>query len=191
MYIKSIVLEGFKSYGNRVEVQGFDPEFNAITGLNGTGKSNILDSICFVLGITNLSHVIITLCQKSTSRNAALFKVRAGSLQDLVYKSGQAGINKASVSITFDNRDKDQSPIGYENHEEITISRHVVIGAKNKYLINGLSVQNKRVTDLFCSVQLNVNNPHFLIMQGRITKVLNMKPPEVEQTCFCAIGVKL
>lgn len=57
MYIKSIVLDGFKSYGNRVEITGFDPEFNAITGLNGTGKSNILDSICFVLGITNLSNV--------------------------------------------------------------------------------------------------------------------------------------
>lgn len=53
------------------------------------------------------------------------------------------------------------------------------MGGKNKYLINGINVQNKRVSDLFCSVQLNVNNPHFLIMQGRITKVLNMKPPEV------------
>lgn len=59
MHIKSIVLDGFKSYGNRVEITGFDPEFNAITGLNGTGKSNILDSICFVLGITNLSNVSI------------------------------------------------------------------------------------------------------------------------------------
>jgi structural maintenance of chromosome 2 len=38
---------------------------------------------------------------------------------------------------------------------------------------------NNRVGDLFQSVQLNVNNPHFLIMQGRITKVLNMKPPQV------------
>lgn len=57
MHIKSIVLDGFKSYGNRVEITGFDPQFNAITGLNGTGKSNILDSICFVLGITNLSNV--------------------------------------------------------------------------------------------------------------------------------------
>jgi structural maintenance of chromosome 2 len=54
-----------------------------------------------------------------------------------------------------------------------------VTGGKNKYLINGSNVQNNRVKDLFCSVQLNVNNPHFLIMQGRITKVLNMKPPEV------------
>lgn len=57
MYIKSIVLEGFKSYAQRTEVRGFDPLFNAITGLNGSGKSNILDSICFLLGITNLSQV--------------------------------------------------------------------------------------------------------------------------------------
>ena len=57
MYIKSIVLEGFKSYAQRTEVNGFDPLFNAITGLNGSGKSNILDSICFLLGISNLSQV--------------------------------------------------------------------------------------------------------------------------------------
>lgn len=59
MHIKSIVLDGFKSYGQRTEINGFDPEFNAITGLNGTGKSNILDSICFVLGITQLSNVSV------------------------------------------------------------------------------------------------------------------------------------
>jgi structural maintenance of chromosome 2 len=47
----------------------------------------------------------------------------------------------------------------------------VVMGGKNKYLINGSNVQNNRVQDFFRSVQLNVNNPHFLIMQGRITKV--------------------
>ncbi|XP_031327972.1 structural maintenance of chromosomes protein 2-like [Photinus pyralis] len=161
MYIKSIVLDGFKSYGQRTEIHGFDREFNAITGLNGTGKSNILDSICFVLGISNLS------------------QVRAGNLQDLIYRSGQAGVTKATVSITFDNRNSQQSPPGFEDYEEITISRQVAMGGKNKYLLNGSVVQNKRIQDLFCSVQLNVNNPHFLIMQGRITKVLNMKPPEV------------
>ena len=57
MHVKSVVIDGFKSYGNRVEINGFDPQFNAITGLNGTGKSNILDAICFVLGISNLSQV--------------------------------------------------------------------------------------------------------------------------------------
>lgn len=57
MYVKKLVLDGFKSYGKRTEIEGFDPEFTAITGLNGSGKSNILDSICFVLGINNLQNV--------------------------------------------------------------------------------------------------------------------------------------
>uniref|UniRef100_A0A8C3S6I5 Structural maintenance of chromosomes protein n=1 Tax=Chelydra serpentina TaxID=8475 RepID=A0A8C3S6I5_CHESE len=148
MHIKSIILEGFKSYAQRTEVNGFDPLFNAITGLNGSGKSNILDSICFLLGISNLS------------------QVRASNLQDLVYKNGQAGIIKATVSITFDNSDKKQSPLGFEAHDEITVTRQVVIGGRNKYLINGVNANNTRVQDLFCSVGLNVNNPHFLIMQA-------------------------
>jgi structural maintenance of chromosome 2 len=68
-----------------------------------------------------------------------------------------------------------RSPLGYEHYDEVTITRQVVIGGKNKYLINGSNVQNNRVQDFFRSVQLNVNNPHFLIMQGRITKVLLAK----------------
>lgn len=59
MHIKKIDIEGFKSYGNKVTVADFDPGFNAITGLNGSGKSNILDSICFVLGIQNLAQVTL------------------------------------------------------------------------------------------------------------------------------------
>jgi hypothetical protein len=57
MYIQEIILDGFKSYAQKTVISGFDQQFNAITGLNGTGKSNILDSICFVLGISNLSQV--------------------------------------------------------------------------------------------------------------------------------------
>ena len=60
MRIEEIVLEGFKSYAIRTHISEWDPEFNAITGLNGSGKSNILDAICFVLGITNLSQVKIS-----------------------------------------------------------------------------------------------------------------------------------
>ncbi|KAL8203024.1 UNVERIFIED_CONTAM: Structural maintenance of chromosomes protein 2 [Gekko kuhli] len=173
MHIKSIVLEGFKSYAQRTEVNNFDPLFNAITGLNGSGKSNILDSICFLLGITSLS------------------QVRASNLQDLVYKNGQAGITKATVSISFDNSDKKQSPLGFENHDEITVTRQVVIGGRNKYLINGMNANSTRVQDLFCSVGLNVNNPHFLIMQGQITKVLNMKPPEILSMIEEAAGTRM
>ena len=52
MHITELILEGFKSYPVRTQISGWDPSFNAITGLNGSGKSNILDAICFVLGLT-------------------------------------------------------------------------------------------------------------------------------------------
>lgn len=173
MFLKEVIIDGFKSYATRTVVSGFDPAFNAITGLNGSGKSNVLDSICFVLGITNLS------------------QVRASSLQELVYKNGQAGIRKATVTLVFCNQDKGNSPVGYESLAEITVTRQIVVGGRNKYLINGHVAQPGRVQNLFHSVGLNVNNPHFLIMQGRITKVINMKPPEVLSMVEEAAGTKM
>ncbi|GLD91902.1 hypothetical protein PINS_up000435 [Pythium insidiosum] len=173
MHIEEIILDGFKSYATRTVISGFDPRFNAITGLNGSGKSNVLDAICFVLGITNLS------------------QVRANNLQELVYKQGQAGVTKASVTIVFNNKDTKSSPVGYEQYEEISVARQVVIGGRNKYLINGHTAQVSQVQNLFHSVQLNVNNPHFLIMQGRITKVLNMKPPEILGMIEEAAGTRM
>eukprot|EP01094_Clydonella_sp_ATCC50884_P014952 TRINITY_DN25529_c0_g1_i1.p1 TRINITY_DN25529_c0_g1~~TRINITY_DN25529_c0_g1_i1.p1 ORF type:complete len:1204 (+),score=388.83 TRINITY_DN25529_c0_g1_i1:89-3613(+) len=161
MHIKEIIIDGFKSYATRTVVSGFDKHFNAITGPNGSGKSNILDAIVFVLGINNLS------------------QVRASDLQGLVYKKGQAGITKASVTLVFDNEDKRNSPAGYEHNAEITVTRQVVINGRNKYLINGHNAQQARVHNLFHSVGLNVNKPHFLIMQGLITKVVKMKPQEI------------
>lgn len=50
---------GFKSYPARTTITGWDPSFNAITGLNGTGKSNILDAISFVLGLTDYKEVSV------------------------------------------------------------------------------------------------------------------------------------
>ena len=116
MYIKEITLDGFKSYAQQTVLSNFDPHFNAITGLNGSGKSNVLDSICFLLGISNLS------------------QVRATNLQELIYKGGNAGITRATVSITFDNMDKNQSPPGYHEYEEITITRQVFYLNWNIYL---------------------------------------------------------
>ena len=59
-------------------------------------------------------------------RAAALgAQVRANNLQELVYKQGQAGVTKASVSIVFSNTDKANSPVGYEQHDQITVTRQV------------------------------------------------------------------
>src|SRR3989338_13253 len=164
MRLKTIIVDGFKSYGGRTVIGPFDETFNAITGFNGSGKSNILDAICFVMGISTSS-------------------MRARTLQELIFKGGTSGVTKAMVSLIFDNLDKRSSPPGYEECDEITVSRGLALlgaaGLRNKYLINGRPVLQKQVDSLFHSVSLNVNNPHFLIMQGRITKVLSMKPPEV------------
>ncbi|TDZ47750.1 Structural maintenance of chromosomes protein 2 [Colletotrichum trifolii] len=173
MRVTEVIIDGFKSYAVRTVISGWDESFNSITGLNGSGKSNILDAICFVLGITNMT------------------TVRAQNLQDLIYKRGQAGVTKASVTISFDNRDKKKSPIGFEEYATINVTRQIVLGGTSKYLINGHRAQQQTVQNLFQSVQLNINNPNFLIMQGRITKVLNMKAVEILAMIEEAAGTRM
>ncbi|KAK9458146.1 P-loop containing nucleoside triphosphate hydrolase protein [Dipodascopsis uninucleata] len=173
MKLEELIIDGFKSYATRTVISNWDDEFNCITGLNGSGKSNILDAICFVLGITSMN------------------TVRAHNLQDLIYKRGQAGVTKASVTIVFDNRDTSKSPIGFERCPQISITRQIVMGGTSKYLINGHRAQQQAVQNLFQSIQLNINNPNFLIMQGRITKVLNMKPSEILAMIEEASGTRM
>lgn len=172
MKVDELIIDGFKSYQTRTVISGWDSQFNAITGLNGSGKSNILDAICFVLGI------------------AAMSTVRAANLQDLIYKRGQAGVTKASVTIVFNNHEKSKSPIGFDNCSTISITRQIILGGSSKYLINGHKAQQQTVLNLFQSVQLNINNPNFLIMQGKITKVLNMKPLEILSLIEEAAGTR-
>ncbi|KAF1980253.1 RecF/RecN/SMC protein [Bimuria novae-zelandiae CBS 107.79] len=173
MKIQELVIDGFKSYAVRTVIRGWDTTFNAINGLNGSGKSNILDAICFVLGLTNLT------------------SVRAQNLQELIYKKGNAGVTKASVTIVFDNRDKSTSPAGREGDHQISVTRTIVLGGTSKYLINGTRAQVQTVHTLFQSVQLNINNPNFLIQQGYITKVLSMKPKEILALLEEAAGTRM
>ncbi|KAF2035292.1 RecF/RecN/SMC protein [Setomelanomma holmii] len=173
MRIIELVIDGYKSYAVRTVISGWDESFNSITGLNGSGKSNILDAICFVLGINNLS------------------VVRAQNLQDLIYKRGQAGVTKASVTIVFDNRDKSKSPVGFEEHTQISVTRQIVLGGASKYLINGHRAQQQSIQNLFQSVQLNINNPNFMIAQGKVMQVLNMKAKEILAMLEEAAGTRM
>lgn len=163
MYIKSLVINGFKSFGKMVELNDFDPKLNTITGLNLTAKLNILDAIYFLLGIS---------AKKTTIRRASI-------TQNILHKSGQAGVDTATVTVTFDNTDKITSAPFYESYNEITISHEVGLDSKNIYKINGIIVTPKKVMDFFDSLQMNVNNPHFIITPDRMTEVLNMTPMEI------------
>ncbi len=117
--------------------------------------------------------------------------MRAQNQQDLIYKRGQAGVTKASVTIVFDNSDRATSPVGFENFSEITVTRQIALPNLSKYLLNGHKSQQHNVQTLFQSVQLNINNPNFLIMQGRITKVLNMRPQEILGMVEEAAGTRM
>lgn len=119
-----------------------------------------------------------------------LANVRAEKLQELVYKQGNSGVTKASVTIKFDNSNKAQSPPGYTDSDVITVCR-TIENQKSKYYVNAKIETAEKVKSLFCSVKLNVNNPHFLIMQGRVTKVINMKPPEILGLIEEAAGISL
>jgi len=173
MFIKQVILDGFKSYADRTIIEGWDPVFNAITGFNGTGKSNILDAICWVMGINKTE------------------RMRVQNQKQLIYKEGQTRVTKASVTVVFDNKDKERSPVGYQNCEQITVTRMIHVQNKGKYYVNGANAQASRVRDLFHSVSLDVNNPHFLIMQGMVTKVLNYGEKAILGMIEEAAGTKM
>jgi structural maintenance of chromosome 2 len=124
--------------------------------------------------------------------------MRAQNQQDLIYKRGQAGVTKASVTIVFDNSDRAASPPGMEDTKQITLTRQVraivshtapchsssaihyhkiALPNTTKYILNGHKTQQQNVLSLLQSVQLNINNPNFVIMQGRITKVSYVTNP--------------
>ncbi|KAH7638934.1 structural maintenance of chromosomes protein 2-like protein [Dermatophagoides farinae] len=173
MFIKKLILDGFKSYGKRVEITDFDPSFNAITGFNGSGKSNILDAICFVLGLSKLE------------------LARCHTLNDLIYKNGHAGVTTASVTMEIDNTDGKFSHSDYSNSPVIVVRREINMKNQSKYYIDGFCVTKEKLMDFFQLVSLNIQNPHFLIMQGKIVKVVSMKPTEILSMIEEAVGVSV
>lgn len=160
MHIKEIILEGFKTYQKRTVINDLDPQFNAITGLNGSGKSNILDAICFLLGLS------------------AFTRARVSNLSELIYKGGHAGVVQAQVTIIFDNSNKAMSPPGFENCSTITVSR-IIKESQSKYYLNGHTEQQSKIKNMFKAVSLNIENPYFLVQQGNISKIVNFNPKEI------------
>ena len=104
MRIEEVSIDGFKSYAKRVVVGPFDSSFNAITGLNGSGKSNILDSLCFVLGIKNLA----TVC--SDGRGFHLSAVAPHVVYSLCKRQAQRSLHVASRAHEVIAQDRTPSP---------------------------------------------------------------------------------
>eukprot|EP00796_Vickermania_ingenoplastis_P011863 gene11863-8151_t len=174
MRVKSIVLDGFKSYAHRRELADLSPHFNAITGLNGSGKSNIFDAICFVMGITNLK------------------RMRADDPRELIYRAGTTGVHAARVTIEFINDDPDTAPPGYscEEYPIITVGRQIKLGGKQQFFLNNTVSMQSRVKRFFESISLNVDNPHFMVLQGTVHKLIGMRSADMLSLIEEAVGTK-
>ncbi|KAI5134116.1 structural maintenance of chromosome 2 [Nematocida ausubeli] len=171
MFLESIEAEGFKSYGAHTVISPIDKSFTAITGLNGTGKSNILDAICFVLGV-------------DTPR-----LLRSASIKDLIFKQAKRTSGSAKVSLIFNNKEKEKGPMGYAEIDIIKLTRIITEDGKTKYLLNDHNVSTKTVTRLLQCVGLSSSKagynpngvrvekqaPYFIVMQGRVSRILSMK----------------
>lgn len=174
MRVKSIVLDGFKSYAHRREIADLSPHFNAITGLNGSGKSNIFDAVCFVMGITNLK------------------RMRAEDPRELIYRAGTTGVHAARVTIEFINDDPATAPPGYscEDCPIITVGRQIKLGGKQQFFFNNVVSMQSRVKRFFESIGLNVDSPHFMILQGTVHQLVSMRSVAILALIEEAVGTK-
>ena len=174
MRVKSISLDGFKSYAHLQELSDLHPHFNAITGYNGSGKSNIFDAICFVMGITNLK------------------KVRADDTRDLIYKAGAAGVQVARVVIEFINDDPNTAPPGYppSQYPTICVGRHTQLGGKQRYYLDQKQIEQAKLKRFFQNIGLNVDNPHFMVLQGTVHRLIGMKSADILALVEEAVGTR-
>ncbi|KMV66772.1 chromosome segregation ATPase [Encephalitozoon cuniculi EcunIII-L] len=158
MFIREIVLDGFKCYEEKVVVANLDRSFNAITGMNGSGKSNVLDGILFALGL------------ESTKA------LRANNTRELI----NAHRKECRVSVVMCNREKARSPPGYEHHDEICVSRTIDLEGRTKCYINNHLCSFSTLGKLCASMGLvSRGSLSSVVMQGHITKVLSMKSSDL------------
>ena len=167
MYLKSIEVQGFKSFANKI-VFDFHNGITGIVGPNGSGKSNVADAVRWVLGEQRVK------------------QLRGGNMQDVIFSGTELRkpLSYASVAITLDNTDH-QLPIDYQ---EVTIARKLYRSGESEYLINGSVCRLKDVNELFYDTGIGKEG-YSIIGQGQIDKILSGKPEERRELFDEAAGI--
>lgn len=167
MYLKSIEVQGFKSFANKIVFQ-FHNGITAIVGPNGSGKSNVGDAVRWVLGEQRAK------------------QLRGASMQDVIFSGteNRKPLGFAYVAITLDNSDH-QLPIDFK---EVTVARRVYRSGESEYLINGSACRLKDVNELFYDTGIGKEG-YSIIGQGQIDKILSGKPEERRELFDEAAGI--
>ena len=167
MYLKSIEVQGFKSFANKI-VFDFHNGITGIVGPNGSGKSNVADAVRWVLGEQRVK------------------QLRGGNMQDVIFSGTEMRkpLSYATVSITMDNEDH-HLPIDYN---EVTITRKLYRSGESEYLINGNVCRLKDINEMLYDTGIGKEG-YSIIGQGQIDKILSGKPEERRELFDEAAGI--
>ena len=167
MYLKSIEVQGFKSFANKIVFE-FHNGITGIVGPNGSGKSNVGDAVRWVLG------------EQSAKQ------LRGASMQDVIFSGteNRKPLSYAYVAITLDNSDH-QLAVDFE---EVTVARRVYRSGESEYLMNGNTCRLKDVTELFYDTGIGKEG-YSIIGQGQIERILSGKPEERRELFDEAAGI--
>lgn len=167
MYLKSLEVQGFKSFANKIVFE-FHNGITGIVGPNGSGKSNVGDAVRWVLGEQRVK------------------QLRGGNMQDVIFSGteNRKPLSYASVAITLDNSDH-HLPVEFE---EVKVTRKLYRSGESEYLINGSTCRLKDINEMFYDTGIGKEG-YSIIGQGQIDKILNGKPEERRELFDEAAGI--
>jgi len=167
--LKKIELKGFKTFGKPTSIL-LEKGFTVITGPNGSGKTNVMDAVLFVLG-------------ELSSR-----RLRAENFGKLIFHgSPDVGLEKAKVAkvvMQFDNSDG-RMPV---DTVTVTISREVYRNGQSVYRLNGRRISRANLVDTLSMVGISPSG-HNVVVQGTITKMAEIAPPERRKIIDDMVGI--
>ena len=166
MYLKSININGFKSFYEKTTVD-FSNKVNVIVGPNGSGKSNVVDAISWVLG---------------TQSPATL---RTNKMEDVIF-AGTEKLSQKGFAEVYLNFEVDEKL--FNGNSEISIGRKLFRDGTSEYFMNGLNCRLLDIQEFLNDVGIG-KQQHIIISQGQIAEILNSKPEDHRTTIEEAAGI--
>lgn len=167
MYLKSIEVQGFKSFANKINFE-FHQGITGIVGPNGSGKSNVSDAVRWVLGEQKIK------------------QLRGGKMEDVIFAGteNRKPLGFAYVAITFENSDHKLAI----DFDEVTVSRRLYRSGESEYMINGSICRLKDINELFDDTGIGTDG-YSIIGQGQIDKILSGKADDRRELFDEAAGI--
>ena len=170
MEFKKIQLNGFKSFADKTNFL-IEEGLTGIVGPNGCGKSNIVESLRWVMGETSAK------------------SMRGSGMEDVIFSgtSNKASKNIAEVSIDVDNRNN-EGPVQYREFDQISVRRKIEKDKGSKFYINDKEVRARDAQMFFADLSTGAHSPS-MISQGRIGALVTAKPTDRRAILEEAAGI--